>query len=155
MGKVSLGKVKGEDGKNVFIKFNTSPSDTGASEIWQSGMTYIGFAFTAGTTAPATGYRWAKFVGEKGDTGAIGQCGNDGTNGINGKDGRGIKSITLIGTDSNGGNKYRITYTDENTGEFTAPRGPEGPQGPNVDTSNFVTKGAFSLSGTTLTITLN
>ncbi len=151
MGRVSLGKVKGEDGKNVFIKFNTSPSDTGASELWQSGMTYIGFAFTAGTTAPATGYRWAKFVGENGVNGNPGKDGNAGSIGPQGDPGRGIEKIELISSDSKG-NTYRITYTDGNTFDFIAPKGPNGDV---PDTSNFVTKSAFSLSGTTLTITIN
>lgn len=151
MGRISLGKVKGEDGKNVFIKFNTSPSDAGASELWQSGMTYIGFAFAVGTTAPATGYRWEKFVGENGATGQAGAPGRDGATGAKGADGRGIQNISLISSESSG-NKYRITYTDGTTFDFIAPKGPKGDA---PDTSNFVTKCAFSLSGTTLTITLN
>ncbi len=113
MGKISLGKVKGEDGKSVFVKYNTVASDSGASEVYSNGMSYIGIALATGNVAPSSGYKWMKFVGPqgvKGDTGA------------------------------------------------TGPRGPQGEigqTGPAPDTSNFVTKGSFVLSGTTLTITLS
>lgn len=59
------------NGKNLYIKYNTSPSDVGAAETWQEGMKYIGFAFSLSNAAPATGYKWARFVGEAGDIGAF------------------------------------------------------------------------------------
>lgn len=56
--------VAGADGKSVFIKYNSSPNDAGASETWIQGRNYIGFALASGNEAPATGYKWARFVGE-------------------------------------------------------------------------------------------
>lgn len=137
MGKVSLGKVKGEDGRNVYIKYNSVPSDSGAVDVWQSGFTYIGFALSQQNVAPASGYRWVKFVGPKGDPGEAGHDGMAGQDGAKGDRGE--------------------------TGP-QGPMGPQGPQGPKGETgpagpapdiSSLVQKGAFSLSGTTLSITLN
>lgn len=113
MGKISLGKVKGEDGKSVFVKYNTDASDSNASAVYSDGMNYIGIALATGNVAPSSGYRWMKFVGPKGDKGDTGAPGQRG------------------------------------------PQGEPGQTGPAPDTSNFVTKGSFVLSGTTLTITLS
>ena len=82
MGEIKLGTVKGS---SIFFKLNSTPSDQGASDHWETGMKYIGFA--SGLTKPQSGYIWAKFVGEDGADGANGQDGRDGIDGINGKDG--------------------------------------------------------------------
>lgn len=93
MPKVNLGKVRGDDGLNVFIKFNSIPSDTNAQDTWQNGMEYIGFATTKQKTAPTEGYRWTKFVGQKGAdgaAGATGATGPQGKQGVQGIEGKGI-----------------------------------------------------------------
>ena len=74
MGEIKLGTVKGS---SIFFKFNSTPSDQGASDHWETGMKYIGFA--SGLTKPQSGYIWAKFVGEDGADGVNGQDGRDGT----------------------------------------------------------------------------
>lgn len=81
MGKISLGKVKGEDGKSVFVKYNTVASDSGASEVYSNGMSYIGIALATGNVAPSIGYKWMKFVGPKGDQGNPGSKGDKGDKG--------------------------------------------------------------------------
>lgn len=93
MPKINLGKVMGDDGQNVFIKFNSVPSDTNAQDTWQNGMDYIGFATSKQKTAPAEGYRWTKFVGQKGSDGAAGAegaTGPQGRQGVQGAEGKGI-----------------------------------------------------------------
>lgn len=75
MGKLVLGKVKGETGKSVHLKYNTQPTDEGAQDVWQTGMKYIGIAVTKSETAPETGYTWVKFVGDNGEKGDKGEPG--------------------------------------------------------------------------------
>lgn len=50
----------------------------------------------------------------------------DGAVGAQGDTGVGIKSIALAGKDSLGGNIYTITYTDDTTTQFVAPKGADG-----------------------------
>jgi hypothetical protein len=73
MGQANLGKVRGDDGENVYIKYNSAPSDENATNCWTSGQMYIGVRTSMAKTKPATGYAWAKF------------CGDDGVNGTNGE----------------------------------------------------------------------
>ncbi|MCM1289486.1 MAG: hypothetical protein NC132_02400 [Corallococcus sp.] len=175
MGKVNLGKVKGEDGKNVFIKYNVLPMDENASEIWQEGMGYIGFAFASGDIAPSSGYRWAKFVGPQG---AAGLNGTTGANGRQGADGNGIYvSSQAFGT---GVERYDVSSVSYKKSELAAGDLIISAQNCNVvsvrsltsdgftfigeylfnikgtaaDSGNFVTKGAFRLEGDTLVITV-
>lgn len=75
-------------------------------------------------------YQYVNLKGEKGEAGV---------NGTNGVDGVGIKDVTLKGQDSDGGNIYTITLTNETTKEFIAPRGPKG-EGTSVDLTNYYTK---------------
>ena len=75
-------------------------------------------------------YQYVNLKGEKGEAGV---------NGTNGVDGVGIKDVTLKGQDSDGGNIYTITLTNETTKEFIAPRGPKG-EGASVDLTNYYTK---------------
>lgn len=82
MGELKLGTVKG---LSIYFKFNSSPSDEGASDNWETGMKYIGIA--SGLKKPPTGYVWAKFIGEDGAKGEDGRDGRDGVDGTNGKDG--------------------------------------------------------------------
>lgn len=68
--------INGEfNGKSIFVKYNTSPTDVGASVTWQEGMNYIGFAISSDAVAPSTGYSWAKFTGPAGATGPQGPAG--------------------------------------------------------------------------------
>ena len=66
MGKILLGKVKGDHGNNVFIKFNHKPEMEGATDDYQEGMKYIGIISTDSDTKPTDGYVWIKFVGDSG-----------------------------------------------------------------------------------------
>lgn len=105
--------LKGQDGINgKSIEFNWRGTELGVRVQGQSDYQYVNL---------------------KGETGQAG------VNGTNGADGVGIKDITLKGQDSNGGNVYTITFTNETTKEFTAPRGPKG-EGAEVDLSNYFTK---------------
>lgn len=45
---------------------------------------------------------------------------------LKGETGTGISDITFVRTDAQGGNVYRITLTNDNTYEFTAPKGAAG-----------------------------
>jgi hypothetical protein len=48
MGEIKLGRVKGDDGKSVYIKYNSVPSDTGAEDNWDVGKhKYIGVITSA------------------------------------------------------------------------------------------------------------
>ena len=58
-----------------------------------------------------------------------GPAGTNGTNGTDGTDGVGIASIDFKETDASGNNVYTITLTNNNTYDFTAPRGPQGATG--------------------------
>lgn len=60
MGQVNLGKIRGEDGLNVFIKFNSCPQDERAEDNWRKGLDYIGFATTRSAEKPVAGYEWVK-----------------------------------------------------------------------------------------------
>jgi hypothetical protein len=55
-------KLAGDDGNNCYIKYNTSASDSGATDTWSTGQNYIGFALSAASTAPPSGYTWRKFA---------------------------------------------------------------------------------------------
>ena len=57
----SLGRVRGADGRNCHIKYNTSASLTGATAQWTSGQNWIGFALTVGEPTAAD-FRWSQFV---------------------------------------------------------------------------------------------
>lgn len=92
---VNLGKVRGDDGANVYIKYNLVAADAGASDIFSTGIhKYIGTMTSASKTKPTSGYTWVKFVGEDGNAGSPGvsgtngRDGNNGSNGTNGKDGK-------------------------------------------------------------------
>ena len=163
MGKVSLGKVKGQ---NVYIKFkrNLEEADSLASLTWREGMEYIGFISSFEDVAPLSGYTWIKFVGPKGDRGEIG------AQGAVGEKGTGITDVQEAGVDANGGRIYKILFSDGTESRFVAPIGPMGPQGPKGDVgaqgpkgdvgptpnmSQYVTKQSFSISGTTLNITVS
>lgn len=69
------------NGKSIFVKYNTSPTDVGASDTWREGMNYIGLVISADTVAPSTGYSWAKFTGPTGATGLQGPAGRKGVDG--------------------------------------------------------------------------
>ena len=136
MGRISLGKVRGDDGKSVFIKFNTVPSDSGASDTYSSSMQYMGIALATGNVAPSSGYRWVKFVGPQGSTGPQGAQGAVGPQGPKGD----------VGPQGPKGDTGAV-----------GPQGPQGVKGDPGDTPNlssYVKKTSFSLSGTTLTITI-
>lgn len=60
MGQINLGKIRGEDGLNVFVKFNSSPRDERAEDKWRKGLDYIGFATTRSAEKPTVGYEWVK-----------------------------------------------------------------------------------------------
>lgn len=66
MGKILLGRVKGEHGKNVFIKFNHKPEMEGATDYYQEGMKYMGIISSDSVEKPTDGYVWIKFVGDNG-----------------------------------------------------------------------------------------
>lgn len=96
------------NGKNVYVKYNTTPIDSGASETWLEGMGYIGFVFTSDLVAPATGYRWAKFTGPAGVAGAPGSPGRQGA------DGNGIYvSSQEFGTGVNRYDVSNVTYNKD------------------------------------------
>lgn len=61
---VDQGALKGEDGDKLYIKFNSSPSDTNATSTWTKGQCYIGVLVSKEKTAPSTGYVWCKFIQE-------------------------------------------------------------------------------------------
>lgn len=61
--------------------------------------------------------------------GPIGNTGPKGEQGVQGVQGVGIKSIVYKNNDSSGGNVYTITLTNNNTYEFTAPKGAKGDRG--------------------------
>lgn len=61
--------------------------------------------------------------------GPVGNTGPKGDTGVQGVQGVGIKSIVYKNNDSNGGNVYTITLTNNNTYEFTAPKGAKGDRG--------------------------
>jgi hypothetical protein len=69
MGQVDLGKVVGDDGASVYIKFNSTPSDANATDSWSSGQNYIGVITSHSAAKPSVGYMWAKFVGSNGADG--------------------------------------------------------------------------------------
>ena len=69
-----------------------------------------------------------KFIGLKGRNGANGQNGADGQNGKDGENGVGIQSIDFKETTEDG-NIYTITLTNQNTYDFTVPKGEAGPAG--------------------------
>lgn len=93
--QVNLGKVKGDDGASIYIKYCATATDTGAADSFLPGVhKYIGFLTSTSKTKPTSGYTWAKFVGVDGATGnpgtpgANGQNGVSGVNGINGTNGK-------------------------------------------------------------------
>ena len=63
MKEVSLGRIQGEDGLNIYIKFNYKPEMDGATDQWQEGMEYIGLISSRSQEKPTEGYSWIKFVG--------------------------------------------------------------------------------------------
>lgn len=89
--------------------------------------------------------------GQQGVQGPAGKDGKDGADGQDGQDGVGIASITFKETDASGNNVYTITLTNNNTYDFTAPRGPQGPEGPQGPPSPV----NISVSGTVVTFTDN
>lgn len=78
------------------------------------------------------------FVAPKGDKGDTGATGQNGTNGTNGADGVGIASVTFKEVDAQGGNVYTITLTNNQTYDFTAPKGAQGASGANYSTTEQV-----------------
>lgn len=87
----NLGKVRGDDGANVYLKYNSIAADAGAVDNFSTGIhKYIGMMTSPSKTKPASGYTWVKFVGDDGNPGnpgTSGTNGKDGTNGANGTDG--------------------------------------------------------------------
>lgn len=69
----------------------------------------------------------------KGAQGPTGAKGEDGQAGEAGPQGVGVQSITFKETNEDGGNVYTITLTNQNTYEFTAPRGQQGIPGQKGD----------------------
>lgn len=86
----------------------------------------------------------------KGPQGPTGAKGEDGQAGATGPQGVSIESITFKNTNEDGGNVYTITLTNQNTYEFTAPRGQQGipgQQGPagSTDFNNLDNKPDLSI----------
>lgn len=104
--QLTLGKVKGEDGINIYHKYNLTPTDEGASDDFIASLhKYIGIISTKSKTKPIQGYTWMKFIGDNGLTGVSGKDGLNGANGVNGangKDGKNGKNcfIKFSSTDS-------------------------------------------------------
>ena len=55
------------DGLNIYTKYNTKPSDDGATDEWLSGHSYMGVVTTALHIKPTTGYTWMRIKGETGN----------------------------------------------------------------------------------------
>lgn len=97
MPTINLGRVKGDDGANVYIKYNSTAADAGAGDSFVAGVhKYIGFLTSSSKVKPAGGYTWMKFIGENGAPGAPGA---NGRNGIDGADGKSCH-IKFSATDS-------------------------------------------------------
>lgn len=92
MPTTNFGKVKGDDGANVYIKYNSCAADAGASDTFDANThAYIGVLTSTSKNKPTVGYSWMKFIGDngmKGQPGKDGLNGLDGTNGINGANGK-------------------------------------------------------------------
>jgi hypothetical protein len=71
--QLNLGKVKGKDGENVFIKYADDIYGAGATDSWSPGKKCIGITTSSDSVKPETGYTWAKFVGDDGANGADGK----------------------------------------------------------------------------------
>lgn len=63
MAQINLGKVRGDNGLSAYIKYNTVPTDAGATDTWSPGQRYLGVA-TSNTGAPTEGYVWSEFISD-------------------------------------------------------------------------------------------
>lgn len=143
MARVNLGRIVGQDGKEVLLQVNETyiqwKHDGDAT--WQNlialanlkgadgkGITNITInqdgelviTFSDNTTS-----NLGTVVGQDGKDGKDGKNGTNGTNGQDGEDGRGIVSITKTGT-SGLVDTYTITYTDGTTSTFDVTNGSGG-----------------------------
>lgn len=115
----NLGKVRGDDGANVYIKYNSVAADAGAVDNFSSGThKFIGMMTSTSKTKPVSGYTWGKFVGDDGNPGnpgAPGTNGRDGTNGTNGTNGADGKNCYIKYSTTNNITGATDTWTQGQT----------------------------------------
>lgn len=113
------------------LKIGNIKGPTGATG--QNGVSITGIELKETSTNGSKVYNLILSNGNKleftAPIGPIGNTGPKGEQGVQGVQGVGIKSIVYKNNDSSGGNVYTITLTNNNTYEFTAPKGAKGDRG--------------------------
>lgn len=62
----NLGKVKGRDGNNCYIRYSAYEDGRGMEENWRNGLNWLGIAIDSSQNAPNNpkDYKWSQFVAD-------------------------------------------------------------------------------------------